>query len=113
MNCWAARHGYEHDPKKLLDKAKSDYNRYVAVNLLNSNTIEFRLFRGTLKLNTILASLQLVDAICETAIRLSDSGLQSLSWSEFVSHIEYPELIRYLKERRLYVNEEVFAEEEA
>ena len=101
MNRWAARHGYEHDPKKLLDKAKSDYNRYVAVNLLNSNTIEFRLFRGTLKLNTILATLQLVD-----------SGLQALSWSEFVSGIEYPELIQYLKERRLYVNEIIHDEEE-
>ena len=112
MNRWAARHGYEHDPKKLLDKAKSDYNRYVAVNLLNSNTIEFRLFRGTLKLNTILATLQLVDAICETAIRLSDSGLQALSWSEFVSQVQYPELIQYLKERRLYVNEEITDEEE-
>ena len=112
MNRWAARHGYEHDPKKLLDKAKSDYNRYVAVNLLNSNTIEFRLFRGTLKLNTILATLQLVNAICETAIRLSDSGLQALSWSEFVSGIEYPELIQYLKERRLYVNEIIHDEEE-
>ena len=112
MNRWAARHGYEHDPKKLLDKAKSDYNRYVAVNLLNSNTIEFRLFRGTLKLNTILATLQLVDQICETAIRLSDSGLQALSWSEFVSGIKYPELIQYLKERRLYVNEIIHDEEE-
>ena len=65
-----------------------------------------------MKLNTILATLQLVDAICETAIRLSDSGLQALSWSEFVSGIKYPELIQYLKERRLYVNEEITNEEE-
>ena len=112
MNRWASRHGYEHNPKKLLDKAKSDRNRYVAVNLCNTNTIEFRLFRGTLKVNTILATLQLVDKICTVAMNLNDTDLQVLSWSEFVSSIKEPELIQYLKERRLYVNDEINNEEE-
>ena len=112
MNRWAARHGYEHDPKKILDKAKSERNRYVAVNLCNSQTIEFRLFRGTLKLNTLLATLQLVDRICEVAMHSVDSELHALSWSEFVSQITEPELIQYLKERRLYINEIIHDEEE-
>ena len=112
MNRWAARHGYEHDPKKILDKAKSERNRYVAVNLCNSQTVEFRLFRGTLKLNTLLATLQLVDRICTTAMTLTDHELQALSWSEFVSQITEPELIQYLKERRLYVNDTITNEEE-
>ena len=112
MNRWAARRGYEHDPKKLYDKAKSDYNRYVAVNLCNRATIEFRLFRGTLKLNTLLATLQLVEHICTTAMTLTEYDLKALSWSEFVSNITEPELIQYLKERRLYINEEIHNEEE-
>lgn len=112
MNRWAARHGYEHDPKKLLGRAKSSANRYVAVNLCNCNTVEFRLFRGTLKLNTILATLQLVNRICGISQRLSDAELQALSWSEFVTQITDPELIQYLKERRLYVNEPITEEEE-
>ncbi len=112
LNRWAARHGYEDSPQKVLDKAKSDYGRYYAVNLCNQHTIEFRLFRGTLKLNTLLATLQFVDTICETAIRLDDDELQALSWSEFVSHITCSELIQYLKERRLYINEEINNEEE-
>ena len=112
MNRWAARHGYEHDPKKILDKAKINYNRYSAVNLCNRNTVEFRLFRGTLKINTLQATLQLVNRICTAAVRLSDEELQSLSWSEFVSDISEPQLIQYLKERRLYVNEIVNNEEE-
>ncbi len=112
MNRWAARHGYEHDPKKLLDKAKHNYNRYVAVNLCNRHTIEFRLFRGTLKVNTLYATLQLVNRICDVAMNLSEYDLKALSWSEFVSHITEPELIQYLKERRLYVNEEINTEEE-
>lgn len=112
MNRWAARFGYEPTPKALLDKAKSYYGRYYAVNLCNRHTIEFRLFRGTLKLNTLYATLQLVDRICETAISLDDDDLQALSWSEFVSRITEPELIQYLKERNLYVNEIIETEEE-
>ena len=112
MNRWAARHGYDHDPKKLLDKAKSDRNRYTAVNLCNAHTVEFRLFRGTLKLNTILATLQLVNHICELAYRLTDHDLQTMAWSEFVGYIHEPELIQYLKERRLYVNEPTEMEED-
>lgn len=112
MNRWAARHGYEHDPKKILDKAKSQRNRYVAVNLCNSQTIEFRLFRGTLRLNTLLATLQLAERICTTAMNLSEYDLKALSWSEFVSKITEPELIQYLKERRLYINDIINTEED-
>lgn len=43
---------------------------------------------------------------------MSQQELEDLSWSEFISHIEYPELVQYLKERRLYVNDEIFTEED-
>ena len=39
-------------------------------------------------------------------------GIDAMSWSEFVSSIREPELIQYLKERRLYVNEMVTESEE-
>ena len=112
MNRWAARYGYESSPKKLLDKAKERYGRYSAVNLCNHNTIEFRMFRGTLKLNTLLATLQMVNRICDVAFSLSDVELQELSWSDFVASVAEPELIQYLKERRLYINEEITTEED-
>jgi len=106
MNRWAARYGYEHSPKAILDKAKKGNNgRYAAVNLMNYSTIEFRMFRGTLKLNTFMATLELVNAIINVALDFSEEGLHKLSWSEFVSSITEPELIAYLKERRLYINE--------
>ena len=111
MNRWASRYGYESTPKKLMDKAKSTYGRYVAVNLCPRETIEFRLFRGTLKLNTLLATIQPVNHICETALFLCDDEIQSLAWSDFVADIEDPELIRYLKERRLYINKKTDTEE--
>lgn len=113
MNRWAARYGYETSPKAILDKAKKgDYGRYAAVNLCNYHTIEFRMFRGTLKLNTFLAALQLVNAICNAAVFISDHEIQALSWSEFVSKLTEPELIQYLKERSLYINEKVTETEE-
>lgn len=112
MNRWAARYGYENSPKAIMDKAKKNYGRYVAVNLCNYHTIEFRLFRGTLKYNTLIATLELVNRICDIALSYTDDEMSKLSWSEFVSGINEPELIQYLKERQLYINEEVTTEEE-
>lgn len=112
MNRWAARYGYENSPKAIMDKAKKNYGRYVAVNLCNYHTIEFRLFRGTLKYNTLIATLELVNKICELAVLMDDDEIAKLSWSEFVTGITEPELIQYLKERQLYINEKITTEEE-
>ncbi len=112
MNRWAARYGYENSPKAIMDKAKKNCGRYVAVNLCNYHTIEFRLFRGTLKYNTLIATLELVNQICELAVLMNDEEIAKLSWYEFVAGITEPELIQYLKERQLYINEKITTEEE-
>lgn len=112
MNRWAARYGYENSPKAIMDKAKKNCGRYVAVNLCNYNTIEFRLFRGTLKYNTLIATLVLVNKICELSVLMDDNEIAKLSWSDFVADITEPELIQYLKERSLYINEKVEDTEE-
>ena len=106
---WANRYGYKDQPSEILDHAKKGYGhgRYSCVNLSNYETIEFRIFRGTLKYNTLIATLQLVNRICDVAKNLSDENLTSLAWTTFVADIQEPELIQYLKERRLYVNEPV------
>lgn len=113
MNQWAARYGLKSNPKELMDHVKNEaIGRYTALNLQNYYTIEFRLFRGTLKYNSLIAALQLVDAICSAAVFMSDEEMELLSWSSFVRRIYHPELIAYLKERRLYVNEPVVDTEE-
>ena len=113
LDQWAARYGYKDQPREILEHAKKGYaGRYTAVNLTNRDTIEFRMFRGTLKYNTLIATLQLVDRICDVALYLSDDELKALSWTSFVSGCQAPELVRYLKERRLYINEPVTAEVE-
>ncbi len=84
----------------------------MAVNLTNAHTVELRIFRGTLKLNTLLATLQLVNHLCDVSVFLSDQEIQELSWLDFLQQVYEPELIQYLKERSLYVNEPVTADEE-
>ena len=96
-----------------MDNAKEDqFERYKCVNLTNCDTIEFRMFRGTLKLNTFYATLQMVDRICDVALFLSDKEIQDLTWTDFAAGCTAPELVQYLKERRLYVNEPVQGTEE-
>ena len=113
LDQWAARYGYKDQPREILEHAKKGYaGRYTAVNLTNRDTIEFRMFRGTLKYNTLIATLQLVDRICDVAVHLSDAELKAMPWTAFVSGCQAPELVQYLKERRLYVNEPVAAEAE-
>lgn len=108
INHWASRYGIATTAKDTYKNVKEkNWGRYVAVNLENYNTIEFRIFRGTLRYKTFLATLQIVDTICRLAIMLDDNALEKMSWSDFVLQIgsDKPELIEYLKSKRLYVNE--------
>ena len=114
LDRWAARYGYKEQPREILEHAKKGCHagRYTCVNLQNRNTIEFRIFRGTLKYNTLIATLQMVDRICDVALYLSDEEIKAMPWSTFAAGCQAPELVQYLKERRLYVNDAVSAEEE-
>lgn len=116
INRWAARYGYKNTPKEVMENAKKGCNgRYTCVNITNWNTIEFRMFRGTLKVNTILATIELVNLICQLALSFTDEEISKIAWTEFVEGIdkkEYPELVMYLKERRLYINEPIETAEE-
>ena len=111
---WAARYGYRDQPKDILDHAKKGYHggRYTCINLENSATVEFRIFRGSLKLNTFLATLQMVNRICDLAISMTDDEIKGLSWTSFVAGCTQPDLVQYLKERRLYVNDPISGEVE-
>ena len=106
---WANRYGIMTTAKETYKSAKDKHcGRYVAVNLNNDHTIEFRMFRGTLNHNTFVATLQLVDEICNLAMQHDDKYVETLPWSEFAASIDAekkPELIEYLKEKRLYVND--------
>jgi hypothetical protein len=108
---WASRHGYNEDSKLLLNHAKKLENgRYSSINLCPASTIEWRIFNGTLNLNSFYATIELVEEVCSLADELDDYAINRLSWSEFVRNIDKktkPELIKYLKIRQLYINNPV------
>ena len=75
-------------PRDKRDKVTKykDTGRYQALNLSDYETVEFRMFRGTLRLESILASIEAVAAICHLAVylykldRLDD--IESWAWPE-------------------------------
>ena len=110
---WADRYGYKDHPKEILDHAKGNEERYTCVNLTNTNTIEFRIFRGSLKYTTLIATIQLLDRICDVALYFSDEEIKAMSWTTFVAGCAHlSELTQYLRERRIFVNDPVATEEE-
>ena len=61
-----------------------DYH-YYAVNLTNENTIEFRMFRGTLKVDTFLATLQFVNNCIIAAKTKSAEEIQQMKFEELIT----------------------------
>ena len=99
LNQWAARYCFraDRDYKYNVNEAKSK-GRYLAVNLRNDNTIEFRMFRGTLNIESFLATIQLISTICEKCKNTSIDQIQTMSFDDFVK-TDYLELNNYIKRR--------------
>jgi len=86
---------------------KSSGTRYQAVNFENTNTVEFRLFRGTLKYSTFIATLEIVDALVHWANQLSISDILASgdAFANFTGYILsnplYENAVNYLNENNL------------
>lgn len=78
------------------------YNgRYQAVNLQNDATIEFRIFRGTLNRDTLVASIQLVNNLCKYAMTHTTEECVNATFADIVAFKPYKELVRYCTKREL------------
>lgn len=66
---------------KFISDKKNTGSRYMAVNLNNRNTIEFRLFRGTLNPNTFMATMYLLNNIIKKAQQKTINGL---TWDKLI-----------------------------
>ena len=84
---------------KLKLKQNGVRDRYKALNLKNNNTIEFRLFRGTLKHSTLTATLQFVHNLCAVAMALTGTDVLSITWEQLhtLLCLDAPELRKYMK----------------
>lgn len=58
---------------------------YYSVNITNNDTIELRTFKGTLNVNTILATLQLVNNMVIVAKNKSLSEIQNMRFEDFLT----------------------------
>lgn len=65
-------------------KGNHDFH-YYSVNITNNDTIELRTFKGTLNVDTILATLQLVNNMAIIAKNKSLSEIQNMSFEDFLT----------------------------
>lgn len=85
-----------------VEKAKSRaVGHYRALNLCNSNTVEFRVFRGTLNVNTIKATIQFVKNMVEYAKVTPLRDILGADFADYALYHRYPELDAYLRQRSL------------
>ena len=83
-------------------KAKS---KSTAINFNNSNTIEFRVFRGTMNTNVLIANIQLVQLLADLALtELNIQDILNLTFSDLIRGMqenEYIELLQYCDKKGL------------
>ena len=83
LDRWAKK--YDKTPDEVVEDMKShNLDRYHAINLTNRKTIEFRMFRGTLKSETFFATLQLVDTIVRYVKEHTNNDIQSLQFTDLL-----------------------------
>lgn len=76
-----------------------------AINNGNTKTVEFRIFRGTTKLRTFLANIQLIDNIIEIA---KNQDVNGITWNMIINHNkEYTELKEYNEKRGIISKHEL------
>ena len=83
------------------DSYVSRDDRYMAVNLTNYYTVEFRLFRGTLNVNTIKATLEFLSNLINCVKEKSLLQMQSIAWEDVINYQDYNELDTYLASSRM------------
>lgn len=98
----AKRNNESDDIIKSIDyikKEKTNHDRYMALNIQHSSrTIEFRLFKSTLNIETFYATLQLVKSIVEVC---DSTPVEEITWDKVVNYIDEPYLKSYLVRRNI------------
>ena len=82
-----------------IKKEKTNHDRYMALNIQHSSrTIEFRLFKSTLNIETFYATLQLVKSIVEVC---DSTPIEEITWDKVINYIDEPYLKSYLVRRNI------------
>lgn len=87
-----------------IKKYKETSSRYMALNLTNSRTIEFRIFKGTLNYETFMADFEFVYNLTTLASDLS-IPVEELTWERVVSTGHF--LPQYINDHDLHTNKPI------
>ena len=114
MNMWSSRELSDYflsnlaeatDPaayaSRHIETSNTHNDRYIAVNCENRATIEFRVFRGTLKRDTLMASMQFVSNVCKYAMAHTWEECLASSFLEVALYERFNEIETYLITRGL------------
>lgn len=81
-------------------------DRYMAINVLNSHTLEFRLWKGTLNYKTFIATLEMTQNLCDivkdTLNEEGIEGIKNLTWVDICNYSGYEKMVEYMKQRGIY-----------
>ena len=83
----------------LKDYAKKHPSHGIAINLGNTNTIEIRIFKGTLKFETLMASLELVHSLVRT---IKTKETRKINFDNVVNYAGNEYIQEYCESRNIY-----------
>ena len=107
LDRWAAKPEIElseYDSEtEIIDIVKRSKNTgsYQGINLMNENTVELRMFKGTLKISTLFATIQFVDTVCRYAKKTGLAEICTANWKKLFTSGSFDELSTYLKNKEL------------
>ena len=92
LNRWARRPDTPHGNEGWIATARlahrtARHDRYQSVNIQNEATIELRMFRGTLRPETLFATFALVVGMCSVVKELTPCQLDRLTWYSLCDEI--------------------------
>ena len=85
--------------KILCDYAKSNTGHGVAVNLEHSNTIEIRVFRGTLKFETMMANFEFVNSLVHI---IREKPIRQINLDKVINYKGNKYLPQYCLDKGIY-----------
>lgn len=93
--------GYCRIKEKKLDNAHHSTDRYEAVNITGSNTIEFRIFKGSMKYESVVAAIEFANAMVDFSSKfVKAEELSTTNFLQFIHNDAFKET-NYL---RPYIN---------
>lgn len=92
-----------------INEQKRYGSRYRIVNVTNEHTVEFRMFRGSLKLSTIYATLQFIDSIVKISNKYSLDDILNKNFLDYeeITDESKTYLNQYLRERGILGDTEI------